>query len=135
MGEPGGDSLRRADEVADGGVGLAGIHSSGRGRGVGALPGGFGADAAITLGAMFGHFRLAFSYPVDFYLLVLALIVFCAIEPSLATLWAQVEEALTARGSGMLVHSYVLRPAMYACGLLLFLMFNDRSTQFIYFQF
>ena len=31
--------------------------------------------------------------------------------------------------------AYLLRPAIYAFGLLLFLAFDERNTQFIYFQF
>jgi len=94
-----------------------------------------GGDAATTLAAMFGRLRFGFSYPVDFYLLVLSMVLFCVVEPHLAALWTRAEEGLTALRGGVPVHSYLLRPAIYACGLLLFLIFDDRSTQFIYFQF
>jgi hypothetical protein len=33
------------------------------------------------------------------------------------------------------VRLFASRPAVYAAGLLLFLIFDDRDTQFIYFQF
>lgn len=92
-------------------------------------------DAATVLGAMFARLRIGFSYPVDFYLLVFSLVLFCVAEPYLAALWSRVEEGFATFRGGVLVHSYLLRPAVYACGLLLFLIFDDRSTQFIYFQF
>lgn len=94
-----------------------------------------GADAATMLGSMFGRFRFGFSYPVDFYLAVLLLVLFCACEALLAAWWVRAENTITALRGGLLAHSYLLRPAIYACGLLLFLIFDDRSTQFIYFQF
>jgi hypothetical protein len=87
------------------------------------------------LAAMFGRFHLGFSYPVDFYLVVLLMALFCVVEPTLAALWTRMESGLMTRRGGLLAHSYLLRPAVYACGLLLFLIFDDRSTQFIYFQF
>jgi alginate O-acetyltransferase complex protein AlgI len=94
-----------------------------------------GADAAHMLAGMFGRFRFGYSYPVDLYLVVLLMALFCVVEPWLATLWARVEDGLTALRGGLPAHSYLLRPAIYACGLLLFLIFDDRSMQFIYFQF
>jgi hypothetical protein len=39
------------------------------------------------------------------------------------------------RGSRATANVYVLRPIAYACLLLLFVIFDDRDTQFIYFQF
>jgi hypothetical protein len=33
------------------------------------------------------------------------------------------------------VNTYLFRPALYALGLLLFIIFDERNTQFIYFQF
>ena len=35
----------------------------------------------------------------------------------------------------LLAQRYFLRPMLYAFGLLLFLAFDERNTQFIYFQF
>jgi hypothetical protein len=94
-----------------------------------------GGDAAYMLGGMFGRFRFGFSYPVDFYLVVMLTALFCLVEPYLADFWSWTENTLTPTPGGLLTHSYLLRPAIYACGLLLFLIFDDRSTQFIYFQF
>lgn len=94
-----------------------------------------GADAAHMLAGMFARFRFGFSYPMDFYLLVLLMALFCVVEPFLADSWARAENTIAALRGGPLAHSYLLRPAIYACGLLLFLIFDDRSTQFIYFQF
>jgi hypothetical protein len=94
-----------------------------------------GADAARMLAGMFGRLHFGFSYPVDFYLVVSLMVLFCVVEPFLAATWARAENTITALRGGLLAHSYLLRPAIYACGLLLFLIFDDRGTQFIYFQF
>jgi D-alanyl-lipoteichoic acid acyltransferase DltB (MBOAT superfamily) len=94
-----------------------------------------GADAAHMLAGMFGRFRFGYSYPVDLYLVVLLMALFCVVEPLLAELWGRMESIITGLRGGLPAHSYLLRPAIYACGLLLFLIFDDRSMQFIYFQF
>ena len=39
------------------------------------------------------------------------------------------------RESVWLTHALVLRPAIWAFGLLLFMIFDERGSQFIYFQF
>jgi D-alanyl-lipoteichoic acid acyltransferase DltB (MBOAT superfamily) len=94
-----------------------------------------GADAAHMLASMFGHFRFGTSYGFSSYLVVLLTAVFCAVEPFLAAAWSNAEALLTTRRGGWVASCYVLRPMVYAFGLLLFLSFDDRSMQFIYFQF
>ncbi|HEY2011842.1 MAG TPA: MBOAT family O-acyltransferase [Bryobacteraceae bacterium] len=94
-----------------------------------------GADASRMLGSMFGGFRLGVSYSVNFYLVTLLVAIVCTAEPYLAALWNRAETFLAARPARLAAATYVLRPLLYAAGLLLFLIFDDRSTQFIYFQF
>ena len=94
-----------------------------------------GADAARMLASMFGRFRFGTSYGVSSYLVVLLTAVFCLAEPFLAAAWSNAEALLTMRRGGWVASCYVFRPLIYALGLLLFLSFDDRSMQFIYFQF
>ena len=70
------------------------------------------------------------SYSIDFYLVTLLVMLFVLMEPMLAA-WLRAMEKRVVSPANLLL----LRPAMYACGLLLFLIFDDRDTQFIYFQF
>ena len=93
-----------------------------------------GTDAFRMLGSMFVRFHFAVSYSINFYLVTALLVVFCAVEPYLAEAWARLEPAI-ARMLGAGRAAYLFRPLIYAAGLLLFLVFDDRNTQFIYFQF
>ena len=71
---------------------------------------------------------------INFCLVTALLVVFYAEEQYLAEAWARLEPAiarvLCARRAGCL-----FRPLIHATGLVLFLVFDDRNTQFIYFQF
>lgn len=93
-----------------------------------------GADALHMLGSMFFHFHFAVSYSINFYLVTALLVLFCAAEPYLAQAWAWIEPAVE-RAIGAMPAACLFRPLVYAAGLLLFLVFDDRNTQFIYFQF
>jgi alginate O-acetyltransferase complex protein AlgI len=70
------------------------------------------------------------TYPVNFYLVTILAACVAALEPFLAQVLSRIESR-----TPTVVHWFVLRPALYAVGLLLFLIFDDRDTQFIYFQF
>lgn len=70
------------------------------------------------------------SYSINFYLVTLLVFLFAVVEPALASCLGAIERRIVSPANLLL-----LRPAMYACGLLLFLIFDDRNTQFIYFQF
>ncbi len=94
-----------------------------------------GADAVTMLGSMFGRLRFGLSYGVNSYLTVLLIALFCAVEPFLAGAWSRAEAWIAARPGGWVASRYALRTAVYAFGLLLFLIFDDRSMEFIYFQF
>jgi D-alanyl-lipoteichoic acid acyltransferase DltB (MBOAT superfamily) len=92
-------------------------------------------DQAMTmLGSMFGRFSFGFSYSVNFYLVALFWCAWIALEPGLARLLARMGEP---GKPGLLgaANLYVLRPVSYAFLLLLFLSFDNRDIQFIYFQF
>ena len=92
-------------------------------------------QALEMLRAMFLGFTFRISYPVNFYLVLLAVGLFCVVEPYLGQLISRVEKLLAQRQSTMAAHMFLLRPLAYACGLLLFVIFDDRDAQFIYFQF
>jgi alginate O-acetyltransferase complex protein AlgI len=93
------------------------------------------AQAATVLSSMFWRFTFGMSYSVNFYLVTVLACGFCAVEPYLALL-VQKSDALGERIRAYAgVNEYLLRPLAYACLLLLFLAFDDRDTQFIYFQF
>jgi hypothetical protein len=84
---------------------------------------------------MFLRFRVYLSYNVNFYLLTGALALFCAIEPNLGV-WLQRRLALSAKPGQVPAWRLLLaRPILYALALLIFLIFDDQNTQFIYFQF
>lgn len=92
------------------------------------------AQATSMLGTMFGRFSPGYSYSVNFYLMVLFWCAWIAVEPVVGQVIARLGAADKAGVSGALDRS-LLRPASYAFLLLLFLMFDDRDVQFIYFQF
>lgn len=94
-----------------------------------------GDQAIRMLGSMFGRFRPGLSYGPNFYLVTLLGMLLCAVEPALARAWERFERAGGDQGDGITAYTLLLRPLVYACGLLLFLTFDERNMQFIYFQF
>jgi alginate O-acetyltransferase complex protein AlgI len=90
-------------------------------------------QAALMLKSMFVRFSFGNSLSVNFYLVTLMIVAFVAVEPYVARGGQWLDERI-ANGFAN-VNFLLLRPAVYACGLLLFLVFDDRNTQFIYFQF
>ena len=91
-------------------------------------------QATTMLGSMFVRFSGGYSYSVNFYLMVAVWCVWIAIEPAAGRLIARLGTP-EAPGVMSAFNRGLLRPASYACLLLLFFMFDDRDTQFIYFQF
>ena len=92
-------------------------------------------QATAMLRSMFLHFSFGVTQPLNFYLVVLLAMAYTAIEPLLQDAFTKMDgwTAQTARRAALQI--YLLRPAIYAFGLLLFLAFDERNTQFIYFQF
>jgi hypothetical protein len=92
-------------------------------------------QAAVMLRSMFLRFSFGASLPVNFYLVTLMVVAFVALEPYLARASNWLDERISEQWAGVGFNFLLFRPVMYACGLLLFLLFDDRDTQFIYFQF
>lgn len=90
-------------------------------------------QAQTMLTSMFVRFSFGFSYSVNYYLVVLLCCGVCAAEPLFGRLLRQPDA--DSPGAAAVANWYVLRPAMHAILLLLFIVFDDRDTQFIYFQF
>jgi len=92
-------------------------------------------QAGTMLSSMFWRVTPGISYSVNFYLLTILFCVFTAVEPYLARAVKWFDETGQRHPAVARVASEVLRPVVYAVFLLFFLMFDDRDTQFIYFQF
>jgi alginate O-acetyltransferase complex protein AlgI len=92
-------------------------------------------SAALTmLKSMFLSLSVGLSYSINFYLITAACCCVCVCEPWLSRILASPDGTEDAAPHGAL-RRYVLRPVVYSFLLLLFVAFDDRSTQFIYFQF
>jgi alginate O-acetyltransferase complex protein AlgI len=92
-------------------------------------------QAAIMLRSMFLRFSFGVSLPVNFYLVTLMVVAFVALEPYFARCSHWLNERIAEQWANAGINFLLLRPVAYACGLLLFMLFDDRDTQFIYFQF
>jgi alginate O-acetyltransferase complex protein AlgI len=91
-------------------------------------------QAMTMLKSMFVGFSFGFSYSVNFYLIALVWCLWIAIEPAFGKLVTRMGDAARQGFLGAL-NNNLLRPVGYATLLLLFLAFDERDTQFIYFQF
>jgi alginate O-acetyltransferase complex protein AlgI len=91
-------------------------------------------QATTILKSMFGNFSFGFSYSVNFYLMTLFWCAWIALEPIFGKLFVRMGEPDRPDCWGCL-NGYLVRPFGYALLLLLFFAFDDRDTQFIYFQF
>lgn len=87
-------------------------------------------QALIMMRSLIVPHGLRPSYPINLYLVTLMVAAFALIEPVLATRLQRLEARIPA-----VAQLFFWRPVIYAFGLLLFLIFDDRDTQFIYFQF
>ena len=91
------------------------------------------AKAGSIFGAMFGRLSWRPEYGALFYVVTLTVALFCAVEPLLTGALAEVDEESGARGLSMF--RIVVRPVAYLVGLILFLLFDQNYSQFIYSQF
>jgi alginate O-acetyltransferase complex protein AlgI len=92
-------------------------------------------QATGMLRSMFFSFDPRISFSLNFYLLVLLIAIICALEPLIRDGMVRLD-ALAGRHTGLaLANTYLLRPALYALALLLFVIFDERNIQFIYSQF
>lgn len=92
-------------------------------------------QALTMLNSMFLHLTFGLSLSVNFCLITAMIVVFVALEPLLTKCREWSDRAINRHWAGIAANFLALRPFAYACGLLLFLVFDDRDTQFIYFQF
>jgi hypothetical protein len=91
-------------------------------------------QAMTMLKSMFVDFSFGFSFSVNFYLMALIWCAWIALEPTFSKLLGRMGEPDRPGFFGAL-NGYLLRPGGYGVLLLLFMAFDDRDTQFIYFQF
>lgn len=92
-------------------------------------------DQSLTmLKSMLFQFKIQPNYSLNLYLITAALAGFCLIEPWLAEHITKLEKSIASRDWKFPVMDLV-RPAIYATLIFLFLLFDDQDVQFIYFQF
>jgi alginate O-acetyltransferase complex protein AlgI len=91
-------------------------------------------QSAAMLSSMFWRINLGTSYSINFYLVTLLCCAFCLAEPYFGK-WINSLDTAARSGPLPAINPYLLRPLAYACLLLMFLIFDDRDAQFIYFQF
>jgi alginate O-acetyltransferase complex protein AlgI len=89
--------------------------------------------AGAILASMFCRIRIGMDFSVGFYVFVAVVALFCVCEPWLMGKLAEYEEQ--AGTDGPSVFRVLVRPIAYLFGLLLFLLFDQHNTQFIYSQF
>ena len=92
-------------------------------------------QAGGMLRSMFFTFNPRISFSLNFYLVTLLVGVVCMIEPYLWDWIGKLDAMAEHHVRVAAANTYVLRPALYALGLLLFIIFDGRDVQFIYFQF
>lgn len=82
---------------------------------------------------MFMHFIAGTSYGMTAYLFTAAAVLFCIMEPWLTSKFSAPDLKVGTRGLSW--GHIVLRPVAYCVGLLLFMIFDQHSAQFIYSKF
>jgi alginate O-acetyltransferase complex protein AlgI len=91
------------------------------------------AKAGSILSSMFYHFAVGKAYGPGFYVFTVMVIFFCAVEPLVLHKLSEMEER--AGANDLSAFRIVVRPFAYLFGLLLFLLFDQNNSQFIYSQF
>jgi len=89
--------------------------------------------AGNILSSMFYRFSSGHSFGAGFYAFTVAIMAFCAVEPWLMQKLNDIEES--AGAGGVSPFRVLVRPIAYCFGLLLFLLFDEHNSQFIYSQF
>jgi hypothetical protein len=92
-------------------------------------------QAIEMLRSMFFSFSPRISFSLDSYLVTLLVGTICVLEPVLRDGICKLDEVAERHVRLAMANTYLLRPALYALGLLLFFIFDERNVQFIYFQF
>ncbi|MGA3237677.1 MAG: MBOAT family O-acyltransferase [Bryobacteraceae bacterium] len=93
-------------------------------------------QSLVMLKRMFLFRGFILSYNFNSYLIVAMVALYCVVEPWLAGKLSvlRVKPELDSWRRAV-CYPYLLRAALYAAGLFLFLIFDDQDRQFIYFQF
>jgi alginate O-acetyltransferase complex protein AlgI len=92
-------------------------------------------EAASMLKSMFFTFNPHISFSLDFYLVTILVGGICFVEPYVRDWICKLDAVVEKRATLAAANTYLLRPVLYAVGLLLFFIFSGRDVQFIYFQF
>lgn len=92
-------------------------------------------QATEMLRSMFFTFNPRISFSLNFYLVTLLTGAVCLVEPFVRDWMSRLDATAAQHISVAVANNYLFRPALYALGLMLFIMFDERSVQFIYFQF
>jgi alginate O-acetyltransferase complex protein AlgI len=87
------------------------------------------------LSCMLFRFSAGAAYPKAFYWMTASVALFCAAEPYLVRLLSVLDGAVDEDRRVLMAGRLVARGLVYACGLLLFMVFDQQATEFIYFQF
>jgi alginate O-acetyltransferase complex protein AlgI len=89
--------------------------------------------AGTILSSMFYRMGSGRAYGGEFYVFSLVVMLFCVIEP--IVMWKLNEIDESSGAGGLSAFRVLVRPILYLSGLVLFLLFDERNTQFIYSQF
>lgn len=89
--------------------------------------------AGSILTSMFARMTAGMAYSPLFYVLLILIVLFCAVEPFAIRKLTEIEEHAGIAGPS--AFQVLGRPIAYVLGLLLFLVFDEHNTQFIYSQF
>lgn len=93
-------------------------------------------QAATMLREMFFGFHFTrLSFSTNYYLVTMLIALYCLVEPRLGSWIETFEHAVQKHPTVWITHAVVLRPAVYAIGIVLFMIFDNHDYQFIYFQF
>lgn len=93
------------------------------------------AESIDMLQSMFHHFSLQVTLPLNFYLVVMLVAALTFLEPYLRLWVIRIDTWFMRKPLLLAAQRYLLRPGLYAAGLMLFMAFDERNAQFIYFQF
>jgi alginate O-acetyltransferase complex protein AlgI len=92
-------------------------------------------QAAEMMRSMFFTFNPRISFSLNFYLVTLLVGGVCILEPYLRDGICKLDAVAEHQVRLAAANTYLFRPALYALGMLLFVIFDGRDVQFIYFQF
>jgi alginate O-acetyltransferase complex protein AlgI len=89
--------------------------------------------AAAILSSMFVRIQRGAAYSTVFYVMTLAVVLLCAVEPLLLAKLSELDRR--ADENTLSMFRVIGRPLVYCVALVLFTVFDQQNAQFIYFQF